>query len=56
MTPATNPTLPAGELLEILRWLNPAASPRIAMDARTPGDDGREKLPGGGHVAARWRS
>jgi L,D-peptidoglycan transpeptidase YkuD (ErfK/YbiS/YcfS/YnhG family) len=23
--------LPAGELLEILRWLNPAASPRIAM-------------------------
>jgi L,D-peptidoglycan transpeptidase YkuD (ErfK/YbiS/YcfS/YnhG family) len=24
-------TLPAGELLEILRWLNPAASPRIAM-------------------------
>jgi L,D-peptidoglycan transpeptidase YkuD (ErfK/YbiS/YcfS/YnhG family) len=24
-------TLPVGELLEILRWLNPAASPRIAM-------------------------
>ena len=24
-------TLPAGELLEILRWLNPAASPRIVM-------------------------
>ena len=23
--------LPAGELLEILRWLNPAASPRNAM-------------------------
>jgi len=29
--------LPAGELLEILRWLNPAASPRIAMGVRTPG-------------------
>jgi L,D-peptidoglycan transpeptidase YkuD (ErfK/YbiS/YcfS/YnhG family) len=26
-------TLPVGELLEILRWLNPAASPRIAMGA-----------------------
>ena len=25
--------LPAGELLEILRWLTPAASPRIAMGA-----------------------
>ena len=37
MTPVTNPTLPAGELLEILRWLNPAASPRIAMGAGTPG-------------------
>jgi L,D-peptidoglycan transpeptidase YkuD (ErfK/YbiS/YcfS/YnhG family) len=24
-------TLPVGELLEILRWLNPAASPRIEM-------------------------
>jgi L,D-peptidoglycan transpeptidase YkuD (ErfK/YbiS/YcfS/YnhG family) len=24
-------TLPVGELLKILRWLNPAASPRIAM-------------------------
>ncbi len=24
-------TLPVGELLEVLRWLNPAASPRIAM-------------------------
>jgi len=24
-------TLPVGELLEILRWLNPAGSPRIAM-------------------------
>ena len=40
MTPATDPTLPAGELLEILRWLNPAASPRIAMGARTPGTAG----------------
>ena len=29
--------LPAGELLEILRWLNPAASPQIAMGVRTPG-------------------
>jgi L,D-peptidoglycan transpeptidase YkuD (ErfK/YbiS/YcfS/YnhG family) len=29
-------TLPEGELLEILRWLNPAASPRIAMGVRTP--------------------
>ncbi len=29
-------TLPAGELLEILRWLNPAASPRIAMGVATP--------------------
>ena len=29
-------TLPAGELLEILRWLNPAAAPRIAMGVRTP--------------------
>jgi L,D-peptidoglycan transpeptidase YkuD (ErfK/YbiS/YcfS/YnhG family) len=30
-------TLPVGELLEILRWLNPAASPRIAMGVGTPG-------------------
>ena len=37
MPPVANPTLPAGELLELLRWLNPAASPRIAMGARTPG-------------------
>jgi L,D-peptidoglycan transpeptidase YkuD (ErfK/YbiS/YcfS/YnhG family) len=29
--------LPAGELLEILRWLDPAASPQIAMGVRTPG-------------------
>jgi L,D-peptidoglycan transpeptidase YkuD (ErfK/YbiS/YcfS/YnhG family) len=29
-------TLPARELLEILRWLNPAASPRITMGVRTP--------------------
>ena len=47
MTPATNPTLPAGELLEILRWLNPAASPRIAMGAGTPGTAGG-KPPGVG--------
>ncbi len=32
--------LPAGELLEILRWLNPAASPRIVMGVRTPGTAG----------------
>jgi hypothetical protein len=32
-------TLPEGELLEILRWLNPAASPRIAVGVRTPGTD-----------------
>jgi L,D-peptidoglycan transpeptidase YkuD (ErfK/YbiS/YcfS/YnhG family) len=30
-------TLPAGELLEILRWLNPAASPRITMGVGTAG-------------------
>jgi L,D-peptidoglycan transpeptidase YkuD (ErfK/YbiS/YcfS/YnhG family) len=24
-------TLPGGELLKVLRWLNPAASPRITM-------------------------
>ena len=29
-------TLPAGDLLEILRWLNPAASPRIAMRVAAP--------------------
>jgi L,D-peptidoglycan transpeptidase YkuD (ErfK/YbiS/YcfS/YnhG family) len=33
-------TLPVGELLEILRWLNPAASPRIAMGVGTPGPPG----------------
>jgi L,D-peptidoglycan transpeptidase YkuD (ErfK/YbiS/YcfS/YnhG family) len=33
-------TLPVGELLEILRWLNPAASPRIAMGVGTPGTVG----------------
>jgi L,D-peptidoglycan transpeptidase YkuD (ErfK/YbiS/YcfS/YnhG family) len=30
-------TLPVGELLEIMRWLNPAASPRIAMGVGTAG-------------------
>jgi L,D-peptidoglycan transpeptidase YkuD (ErfK/YbiS/YcfS/YnhG family) len=30
-------TLPVGELLEILRWHNPAASPRIAMGLRPLG-------------------
>jgi L,D-peptidoglycan transpeptidase YkuD (ErfK/YbiS/YcfS/YnhG family) len=30
-------TLPMGELLEILRWLNPAASPRIEMGVATSG-------------------
>jgi L,D-peptidoglycan transpeptidase YkuD (ErfK/YbiS/YcfS/YnhG family) len=30
-------TLPVGELLEILRRLNPADSPRITMGVRTPG-------------------
>ena len=30
-------TLPAGELLQILRWLNPAASPRITMGVGTAG-------------------
>jgi L,D-peptidoglycan transpeptidase YkuD (ErfK/YbiS/YcfS/YnhG family) len=29
-------TLPVGELLEILRWLKPAASPRITMGVGTP--------------------
>jgi L,D-peptidoglycan transpeptidase YkuD (ErfK/YbiS/YcfS/YnhG family) len=29
-------TLPVGELLEILRWLNPAASPRIEMGVKAP--------------------
>ena len=33
-------TLPEGELLEILRWLNPAASPRIAMGVGTAGTAG----------------
>ena len=33
-------TLPVGELLEILRWLNPAASPRIAMGVGMPGTGG----------------
>ena len=33
-------TLPAGELLEILRWLNPAASPQIAMGVGAPGTAG----------------
>jgi L,D-peptidoglycan transpeptidase YkuD (ErfK/YbiS/YcfS/YnhG family) len=28
-------TLPVGELLEVLRWLNPAASPRITMGVET---------------------
>jgi L,D-peptidoglycan transpeptidase YkuD (ErfK/YbiS/YcfS/YnhG family) len=30
-------TLPVGELLEILRWLNPAASPRITMGVEASG-------------------
>jgi L,D-peptidoglycan transpeptidase YkuD (ErfK/YbiS/YcfS/YnhG family) len=30
-------TLPVGELLEILRWLNPADSPRITMGVRVSG-------------------
>lgn len=29
-------TLPVGELLEVLRWLNPAASPRIVMGVGAP--------------------
>jgi L,D-peptidoglycan transpeptidase YkuD (ErfK/YbiS/YcfS/YnhG family) len=33
-------TLPVAELLEILRWLNPAVSPRIAMGVGTPGTVG----------------
>ena len=33
-------TLPVAELLEILHWLNPAASPRIAMGVGTPGTGG----------------
>ncbi len=28
-------TLPVGELLDVLRWLNPAAAPRITMGVRT---------------------
>jgi L,D-peptidoglycan transpeptidase YkuD (ErfK/YbiS/YcfS/YnhG family) len=34
-------TLPAGELLEILRWLNPAQSPRIEMGIGPDGTAGR---------------
>jgi L,D-peptidoglycan transpeptidase YkuD (ErfK/YbiS/YcfS/YnhG family) len=30
-------TLPVSELLKILRWLNPADSPRITMGVQTPG-------------------
>jgi L,D-peptidoglycan transpeptidase YkuD (ErfK/YbiS/YcfS/YnhG family) len=30
-------TLPMGEVLEILRWLNPAASPRMVMGVAAPG-------------------
>ena len=30
-------TLPVGELLEILRWLNPAASPRITRGVEAAG-------------------
>jgi len=30
-------SLPVGELLKILRWLNPASSPRIAMGVRASG-------------------
>ena len=48
-------TLPAGELLEILRWLNPAASPRIAMRARTPGTAG-DQAPRAGLVSKRATS
>jgi L,D-peptidoglycan transpeptidase YkuD (ErfK/YbiS/YcfS/YnhG family) len=33
-------TLPVGELLDILRWLNPAASPRITMSVGMPGTAG----------------
>jgi L,D-peptidoglycan transpeptidase YkuD (ErfK/YbiS/YcfS/YnhG family) len=33
-------TLPVGELLEILRWLNPAAAPRITMGVAAPGTAG----------------
>jgi L,D-peptidoglycan transpeptidase YkuD (ErfK/YbiS/YcfS/YnhG family) len=33
-------SLPVGELLDILRWLNPAASPRITMGVATPGTAG----------------
>jgi hypothetical protein len=28
-------TLPAGELLQVLRWLNPADSPQISMGVET---------------------
>jgi L,D-peptidoglycan transpeptidase YkuD (ErfK/YbiS/YcfS/YnhG family) len=34
-------TLPAGELLEILRWLDPARSPRIEMGIGSHGTAGR---------------
>jgi hypothetical protein len=55
MTPAANPTLPAGELLEIPPWLNPAASLRIAMGAGTPGTAGTAggKAPGAELVSMR---
>jgi L,D-peptidoglycan transpeptidase YkuD (ErfK/YbiS/YcfS/YnhG family) len=33
-------TLPVGELLDILHWLNPAASPRITMGVAAPGAAG----------------
>jgi L,D-peptidoglycan transpeptidase YkuD (ErfK/YbiS/YcfS/YnhG family) len=37
-TPTTGcVTLPVGELLEILRWLNPAESPRITMGVEASG-------------------
>ena len=52
MRPAANPTLPAGELPEILPWLNPAASLRIAMGAGTPGTAGGE-APGAELVSMR---
>jgi hypothetical protein len=45
-------TLPVGELLEILRWLNPAASPRIVMGVGTPGTAGGQ-APGAGLVSMR---
>lgn len=45
-------TLRAGKLLEILRWLNPAASPRIAVGAGAPGTAGGQ-APGAGLVCMR---